>query len=99
MENLISSLPDGVTPWFYRTAAGAEIDLVIEVNARKKIAIEIKRSLSPSTSKGFAIGSEDVGATDCFIVYPHRERFALNKYTSAIPLLDMMKELRNIRSS
>jgi hypothetical protein len=24
LENLISSLPVGVTPWFYRTSAGAE---------------------------------------------------------------------------
>jgi len=96
LENLISSLPIGVTPWFYRTSAGAEIDLVIEVNVKKKYAIEIKRSLSPSVSKGFAIGSEDIGATHCFVVYPGNERYPINKYTTAIPLLDMMQELRTI---
>jgi len=53
VENLLASLPVGVTPWFYRTSAGAEIDLVIEQNTKKKYAIEIKRSLTPKLSKGF----------------------------------------------
>ncbi len=47
IENLLSCLPVGVTPWFYRTSAGAEIDLVIERNKQQKYAIEIKRSLAP----------------------------------------------------
>ncbi|MBU1820440.1 MAG: DUF4143 domain-containing protein, partial [Bacteroidetes bacterium] len=36
LENLLSGLPLGATPWYYRTAAGAEIDLVIEFSAKRK---------------------------------------------------------------
>ena len=69
IENLLSCLPIGATPWFYRTSAGAEIDLVIEQSPGKRWAIEIKRSLAPTLSKGFHFGSEDIQATNSFIVY------------------------------
>lgn len=98
IENLLSSLPVGVTPWFYRTSAGAEIDLVIEQNAEKKYAIEIKRSSSPSVSKGFYWGCEDIGATHRFVVYSGKERFPLTKSITAISLIDMMDELRKINT-
>jgi len=94
IENLLSCLPIGATPWFYRTAAGAEIDLVIEVNAKKKYAIEIKRSSAPKLSKGFYIGCEDIKASHRFIVYPGKERFPVSKDVEAISLLDMMHELK-----
>lgn len=96
IENLLSCLPTGVTPWFYRTSAGAEIDLVIE-QGNKKFAIEIKRSLAPSLSKGFHLGCEDIGATKCFIVYSGKERFPVTKEVTAIPLLEMMNELREMK--
>lgn len=98
IENLLSSLPVGVTSWFYRTSAGAEIDLVIEQNAEKKYAIEIKRSSSPSVSKGFYLGCEDIGATHRFVVYSGKERFPLTKSITAISLIDMMDELRKINT-
>ncbi len=95
LENLLSCLATGVTPWFYRTSAGAEVDLVIEKNSKERFAIEIKRSQAPSVSKGFHLGCEDIGATKRFIVYPGKERFPVTKEITAIPILDMMNELRN----
>lgn len=93
IENLLSRLSVGVTPWFYRTGAGAEIDLVIEQNSKKKYAIEIKRSLAPTMSKGFHLGCIDIKATHQFIVYPGKERFPINKKVTAISLPDMMREM------
>ena len=94
IENLISCLPSGVTPWYYRSSGGAEIDLVIEKNARSKIAIEIKRSMTPTVSKGFHFGCEDIGAKRRFVVYPGKERYPLANGVFAIPLLEMMNELK-----
>jgi uncharacterized protein len=94
MENLLSCLPAGVTPWFYRTSTGSEIDLVIEKSVRERYAIEIKRSQTPSVSKGFHLGCADIKATKQFIVYPGMERYAVTKTITAIPILDMMNELR-----
>jgi predicted AAA+ superfamily ATPase len=97
IENLISCLPIGVTPWFYRTSAGAEIDLVIEKNEKTMYAIEIKRSLAPTVSKGFYLGCEDIGATHRYLVYPGNEKFPVGKNITAISLLDMMDDLRSIK--
>ena len=94
VENLLSCLPDGVTAWFYRTTAGAEIDLVIEQNTQNKYAIEIKRSLAPTVSKGFHLGCDDIGATKRFVVYPGTDRFPVGKEVTAVSLREMMGELK-----
>lgn len=53
IENLLAVCPAGTKASFYRTAAGAEIDLVIELSARDGVwAIEIKRSASAGLQKG-----------------------------------------------
>jgi len=93
IENLLSCLPTGATYWFYRTSAGAEIDLVIERGPANVCAIEIKRSQAPSISKGFHMGCEDIGATQRYVVYAGNERYALSKDVTAMPLRDMMETL------
>ncbi|GAB3028158.1 ATP-binding protein [Niabella terrae] len=97
VENLLSCLPVGVTPWFYRTSAGAEIDLVLELSPKERYAIEIKRSLAPSVSKGFHLGCEDIAATRRFLVYPGKERFPTTHDITVLPLADLMDELRNTK--
>lgn len=82
-----------MSAWYYRTSAGAEIDLVVEVNSRRRYAIEIKRSLAPTVSKGFYLGSEDIQATKRFVVYAGSEQFPIAKNVTAISLADMMREL------
>jgi predicted AAA+ superfamily ATPase len=96
IENLISCLPQGITYWFYRTSAGAEIDLVVEKNSSNKFAIEIKRSSAPVVSKGFYLGCEDIEATHRFVVYPGGEKFLISKGVYAIPLLEMMNILSDM---
>ena len=96
LENILSVLPDGATSWFYRTAAGAEIDLVIEQGLRQRIAIEIKRSLAPSVSKGFHLGCEDIKATHRYIVYPGAEQYPISNGVIVMPLVDMMTDLLEI---
>lgn len=95
MENLLSCLPIGVTPWFYRTSAGAEIDLVIELGPKKVYAIEIKRSMTPTASRGFYLGSEDIKAEKRFIVYPGIESFPASKDVTVLSLTDMMNIIQS----
>lgn len=97
IENLMSVLPLGMTAWYYRTSAGAEIDLVLERGATERYAIEIKRSLSPSLSKGFYLGCEDIGAEKRYVVYPGNEKFPLAKDVIAIPLAEMVTELNSLK--
>ncbi|MEN6490240.1 MAG: DUF4143 domain-containing protein [Smithella sp.] len=52
IEQLIRALPLW-QPFFYRTSSGEEIDLVL-LKGQKRLAFEIKASLTPHLSRGFA---------------------------------------------
>lgn len=94
IENLISCLADGNTFWYYRTSVGAEIDLVIEKGSNEVWAIEIKKSLAPTVSKGFYIACEDIKATHRFLVYSGSEVYPAAHGVMVMPVLEMMKKLR-----
>jgi|WetSurSiteA1Bulk_404760.scaffolds.fasta_scaffold03519_2 uncharacterized protein len=94
IENLISAVPAGSNVWFYRTSAGAEIDLLIELEPKKLWAVEIKRSVSnPHPTKGFKQGCEDVKAIRRVVVYPGEERYHLDRQTEVLPLPAILESL------
>jgi predicted AAA+ superfamily ATPase len=94
IENILNALPATARPTFYRTSAGAEIDLVVEFSAKERWAIEVKRSLgNPAPSKGFYIGSEDIRATKQIVLYPGEERFRLDSNTEVMPLASLLYEI------
>jgi uncharacterized protein len=93
VENILNALPSSARATFYRTAAGAEIDLIVEFNTRERWAIEIKRSVSdPSPSKGFYVGCEDVKAVRRIVLYPGEEAFKLNAGTEVMPLKSLLED-------
>lgn len=77
IETLIASSPDGTAANFYRTAAGAEIDLLLTPPGEKPWAIEIKRSLTPKLEKGFYLACEDLQPQKRVVIYPGQEAFPL----------------------
>jgi uncharacterized protein len=91
IENILAAVPTGTNAWFYRTSAGAEIDLLLQLGPRRLWAVEVKRSLDPHPSKGFHIACDDVKATRRFVVYPGQERFRIDASTEAIPLTNLIK--------
>ena len=93
IENILNVLPASARASFYRTVVGAEIDLVLELGAKQRWAIEVKRSLSdPSPSKGFYIGCEDIKATRQVVIYPGEESFRLNAKTEVMSLQSLLAE-------
>ena len=95
IDNLLAATHDSVTPYTYRTHAGAEIDLVLERNATPWMAIEIKRSTTPLLSKGFDLACNDLGVRQRFVVYPGTERFPMRHGTQAIGLRELMQVLQS----
>ncbi len=93
-ENIILQLSDKWRYSYYRTAAQAEIDLVLEGPRRQVWAIEIKRSGAPTLSKGFHTACEDISATHKFVVYGGTERFPMREKTEAIGLIEFLKMLK-----
>jgi len=80
-------------PGFYRTAAGAEIDLILPMSLQERWAIEIKRGLSPSIGKGFHQAREDIRPANSFVVYSGTERFPLAPGIEAIGLREIAEAL------
>ena len=93
VENLIAAAPFGTDAWFYRTRAGAEIDLLLHLPDRRLWAIEVKRSAAPKAAKGFELAASDLGAAERFVVHPGPEPFPLSRTTTAIPLARLMERL------
>lgn len=94
IENILAYLPSTWRASYYRTSARAEIDLILE-GPKRVFAIEIKRTLSPSLSKGFYSGFEDVGATRGFCVMPGGRAFQMAPKVEAMPLLEFLKTIRS----
>lgn len=93
MENLIGAAPLSSVPLFYRTAAGAEIDLLLEIPGHGLWAIEIKRGLSARPKKGYFIACEDVKPAKRFVVNSGQERYAIAEGVEAIGLEEMASVL------
>lgn len=92
IDNLLA-VATRYTPYCYRTHAGSEIDLLLVRAGRPAIAVEIKRSSSPTLSKGFAIACDDLKIDERYLVYPGTERFPVRHGTQAIALTDLMRHL------
>ena len=87
IENILNQVSDKWRYSFYRTSSQAEIDLILEGPDKQVWAIEVKRSLSPTLSKGFYYACDDIQATDKFVIYPGDEQFPLSKGVEVIGLL------------
>ena len=94
IENITAALPSTASPWFYRTSAGAELDLLIDFDGGDRWAIEVKRSLAPSLSKGFHIACADVNAARGYLVYPGSESYPIGDNTSTTSLQDLLQRIR-----
>lgn len=94
LENLLAAAPEGANAGFYRTAAGAEIDLVLEMPDGKRWGVEIKRGLAPTLTKGFHHAYEDLEPARCFIVYAGADRYPKAQGIEVIGLRELTAELR-----
>lgn len=93
IENLIASAPFGTIPWFYRTRAGAEIDLLLQLPDEQLWAIEVKRSSAPRARRGFELAASDLDPARRMVVYPGDEEFPLSESTTAVPLETVVSRL------
>ncbi|WP_338105401.1 ATP-binding protein [Microvirga tunisiensis] len=96
IETLIAAAPQHTQSNFYRTAAGAEIDLLLTPPGRRSWAIEIKRSLAPKVEKGFYLACEDIAPERRIVVYPGQESFPLRDNVEVMPLASVGKALLDL---
>lgn len=92
IENIAAALTGLAQLYFYRTAAGAEIDLILDFGS-EIWAIEIKRNASPRLSKGFHIACDDLKPARRLVVHGGDETFRLEGGIEAVSLTDLMHQV------
>ena len=86
IEQVIGALPANTPVYFYKTSAGAEIDMLFFDSKNQPVALEIKYSLSPKLEKGFWIAYDDLACKKGFVVYPGEETYPLGRGVFTLPL-------------
>lgn len=93
IETAHATMPDGTQAQFYRSGAGAEVDLVLTLPGGARWAIEIKRSLSPKVERGFYHACEDLEPERRIVVYPGTDPFPLPNGIEVMSLHQLAQEL------
>jgi predicted AAA+ superfamily ATPase len=94
IESLLAAAPAGTKASFYRTAAGAEMDLVLELGAEHGVwAIKIKRNVAAGLGKGNHHALADIAPRRSFFLHGGSDRFPMAARTEAIGLHELASEL------
>lgn len=96
LETLIAAAPAGTESYFYRTSAGAELDLILRLPGGLVWAIEIKRATVPKLSRGFHIAATDIRASRKLLVYAGAHEVPVSEDTRALPLRAAIALLRSV---
>ena len=88
IENIINKYK-GWDFFFYRTASGNEIDLVL-TKAKRVIAIEIKASTTPKLGRGFWQALEDIKATEAYVIAQVNINFPMKNNVMVYNLNDFL---------
>jgi predicted AAA+ superfamily ATPase len=89
VENILAGFP-GWDGYFYRTASGTEIDLVLE-KGQRKAAIEFKASAAPAVSDGFWRALQELGIDEAYVVAPVPEPYALRQNVRVLSIADFIR--------
>ena len=93
IENVLASANARVQPGFYRTADGAEIDLLLEHPRGEIWAVEIKSASSPKLRRGFHNARRDIDPARAFAVHRGSERYPMAAGVEAIGLAEFCREV------
>lgn len=89
IEQLINLTPSTWRTYFFRTAAGAEVDMLAVPPGKSPIPVEVKASRAPVLSKGFREAFSDLGCTYGFVVYAGDDIIPLTPQVEAIPITQL----------
>jgi hypothetical protein len=88
VEQVAAALPADAQLGFYRTAAGTELDLVIERGTRK-VGVEIKFSSAPKPTKGFWQALQDLQIDRAYVIAPVPRRYPLAERVEVVPIAEV----------
>ena len=93
IENIIVNMPSW-DYFFYRTATGDEIDLILK-KGNQIIAIECKASAAPKVAKGFYRSLEVIKPNKTFIIAPTNDTYKIAETITVTGLDNFIKTVMN----
>jgi predicted AAA+ superfamily ATPase len=92
VEQVAASLPTMAQMGFYRTAVGAEIDLVIDAGGRR-VGVEIKFASAPKPARGFWQAMEDLALDEALVAAPVPRGYPLADRVRVVPAQQVAQEV------
>ena len=93
IEQILDLVPPTCDAAFYRTHTGVEIDLVLSLQGRRRIAVEIKFTAAPTVTPGLRLAVQETGCSEGYVVTAGRETFPLGKHLHAMPLALFLRDV------
>jgi len=92
VETILNHLPTQVQAHYYRTGAGAEIDLLLSF-PDELWAVEIKRSTTPKIEKGFHVACDDLSPARRIVIHPGQDSYPLPKGIESMGIVEFLGQL------
>ena len=92
IENILS-ICENWRASFYRTSAGAEIDLILEKGS-ERIAVECKASTAPKLNPGFWNALNDLRIQQAWIAAPVNEAYPVKENVMVAPLGSILEQFQ-----
>ena len=96
IENLLDVAPERTAGFFYRSAAGAEIDLLLDIPGQGLWAIDITRGRTGVPATGFYVACKDVQASRRLVVNAGHDRYAVGDGVEAVGIAALAAELNGL---
>lgn len=88
VEQAAALVPPDASLGFYRTAAGAELDLVVEHRGRR-VGVEVKFAAAPKPARGFWQALADLQVDRAFVVAPVERRYLMAERVEVVGLHEL----------
>lgn len=93
VQQVMTHLAYNTQAYYYRTADGSELDLVLVRGDKPVVGIEIKYTNAPTLSRGNYIASRDLGTIPLLVVTPSAEDFRLDQQVQICSLATVWQHL------
>ena len=81
--------------YFWATHAGAELDLLLMV-AAKRYGFEFKYADAPGTSRSMHTAIEDLGLEHLWVIYPGHQEYPLDDKISVVPMASLPRIVNSL---
>ena len=88
VEECIRQFGDTMTPYFWRTSNGAELDLLL-VRGDQRIGIEVKRADAPRVTPSMRTALTELRLDRLTVYYPGHRRYALSEQIDVVPVAEL----------